>query len=883
METKSQQTLQKGYVLQGKKNRYIIDRVLGQGAFGITYLARYKASIQGDIGSGSVWAQVAIKEFFMRDLNVRDGSTGYLNDSSQDSLIGRYRRAFMREARNLAGLHHDNIVNVFEVIEANNTVYIIMEYINGGSLDEHIAQSGKLSEQESVNSILKLCSAVSCMHEHRMLHLDIKPRNVMLDEDGQLYLIDFGLSKQYTADGEPESSTSIGLGTPGYAPVEQAEHQDGDKKFRATIDVYALGATMYKMLTGQTPPKASQVSDSVIDSDNIIPKQLKDAGISDSLTSVVAKAMWPSSGKRYQSVSELVSAIDALHEGTIPTENDDTVPDKPKPVPKPVKNPSPEPKPKSKPKFKPEPKPTGFPKWLYGVAAALLVGLIVFLAIPKSKAPQSVQPPVSVTDTTETTSSAPVPAPTPESKPDSKPEPKTVALTSISLSKTSLTLEEGATSTLTVRYTPSDATDKSTTWKSTDTKVATVSSSGKVTAVKAGSATIIATSGSYESSCKVTVESRIIALSSISLDKTTLALEEGASSALYIEYSPSNASDKSTTWESTNTNVAIVDYNGTVTAVGAGDATIIATCGKLEKTCRVTVEAKVIPLTSISLNKTSLSLEEGSSSTLTVYYSPSNATDKSIKWKSSDPGIATVSNTGVVTAVKAGSADIVAYSADGIDAFCNITVTAKDRATGTVNGHEWIDLGLSVKWATCNIGASSPSAYGDYYAWGETSTKSSYTWENYRFRTSGDSYDNVRFNKYNTQSGRGTVDNRTTLELSDDVARQKWGGSWRMPTYDEFRELINNCTWTWTTMNGVSGFKVTSKKSGYSSRSIFLPAAGYRGGTNLSRAGEIGFYWSSSLDTDNPYGAWGLHFYSGGHYTNGDNRYHGRSVRPVCP
>ena len=423
METK-QQALPHGYVLQGKKNRYVIDKVLGQGAFGITYLARYKASIQGDIGSGSVWVQVAIKEFFMRDLNTRDESTGFLNDASQDGLIGRYRRAFMREARNLASLHHANIVNVFEVIETNNTVYIVMEYINGGTLDEHIAQSGKLSEQESVDSILKLCSAVSCMHEHRMLHLDIKPRNVMLDEDGQLYLIDFGLSKQYTAAGEPESSTSIGFGTPGYAPSEQAVHQDGDKKFRATLDIYALGATLFKMLTGKTPPNATDVSDSVLDGDNIIPKRLKDVGVTDKLAAVVAKAMFPSSSKRYQTVSEFESALLDIQDST--SNGETTVV-----IPEPISNPIPDPKkdnhiPNPKPE-QPRPEPDhktnttkGLLKWLYAVIAAIVVGLIVFLVIPKSKAPQSVQPPVSVTDTTETTSSTPVPAPTPEPKPVSE-------------------------------------------------------------------------------------------------------------------------------------------------------------------------------------------------------------------------------------------------------------------------------------------------------------------------------------------------------------------------------------------------------------------------------------------------------------------------------
>ncbi|MBO7415309.1 MAG: hypothetical protein J6T18_06405 [Bacteroidaceae bacterium] len=210
-------------------------------------------------------------------------------------------------------------------------------------------------------------------------------------------------------------------------------------------------------------------------------------------------------------------------------------------------------------------------------------------------------------------------------------------------------------------------------------------------------------------------------------------------------------------------------------------------------------------------------------------------------------------------------------------------VQTSQPSSGTENGHEWVDLGLSVKWATCNVGASSPSAYGDYYAWGETSTKSSYTVENYRFRTSGNSWDNVKLSKYNTQSDRGIVDNRSTLELSDDVASQKWGGSWRMPTYEEFDELLDKCTWEWTTLNGVGGYRVTSEIPGYTDRSIFLPAAGCRDDTSLFDAGSSGYYWSGSLYTDYPYLAWDLGFDSDYHDASGYYRYGGLSVRPVFP
>ena len=192
--------------------------------------------------------------------------------------------------------------------------------------------------------------------------------------------------------------------------------------------------------------------------------------------------------------------------------------------------------------------------------------------------------------------------------------------------------------------------------------------------------------------------------------------------------------------------------------------------------------------------------------------------------------------------------------------------------------HEYVDLGLSVKWATCNVGATKPEEYGDYFAWGETTTKSTYNWSTYKYCNG--SYNNLT--KYCTDSYYGTVDNKTQLELSDDAARANWGGSWRMPTDAEMTELREQCTWTWTTQNGVYGYKVTSKKSGYTNKSIFLPAAGYRYDSSLNSAGSGGNYWSSSLNTDNPNYAWYVYFNSSNVYRYYNNRYCGFSVRPVC-
>ena len=196
---------------------------------------------------------------------------------------------------------------------------------------------------------------------------------------------------------------------------------------------------------------------------------------------------------------------------------------------------------------------------------------------------------------------------------------------------------------------------------------------------------------------------------------------------------------------------------------------------------------------------------------------------------------------------------------------------------GTNNGHAYVDLGLSVKWATCNVGATTPEEYGDYFAWGETTPKTTYDWNTYKYCNGSI----TTMTKYCTNSYYGTVDNKTTLELSDDAARVNWGGSWRMPTYDELSELknTNNCTWTWTTQNGVNGYKVTSKKNG---NSIFLPAAGYRNDSDLYGAGSYGYYWSSSLRTDGSYFACYLLFFSSYVDWYYDGRYYGHSVRSVC-
>ena len=281
------------------------------------------------------------------------------------------------------------------------------------------------------------------------------------------------------------------------------------------------------------------------------------------------------------------------------------------------------------------------------------------------------------------------------------------------------------------------------------------------------------------------------------------------------------------------------------------------------------VYGEFIPVASISLDKTSLELNAGDKQQLTATVSPSNATAKDVHWISSDVFIAKVNGSGLVTAVAPGTATITAYGSSGVSASCTVTVKKK------VVEPEYVDLGLpsGTKWATFNVGATKPEEYGEYFALGETEPKSNYDWSTYNLCNG--SYNSLT--KYNTKSSYGTVDNKTILDLEDDAAHVNCGGSWRMPTDAECNELMTKCTWTWTTQNGVNGRLVT----GPNGNSIFLPAAGYWGGSSLYDVGSYGGYWSSSLDTGRPIETWGVYFDSGdvGRYRS--YRYNGRSVRPV--
>ena len=283
-------------------------------------------------------------------------------------------------------------------------------------------------------------------------------------------------------------------------------------------------------------------------------------------------------------------------------------------------------------------------------------------------------------------------------------------------------------------------------------------------------------------------------------------------------------------------------------------------------------ESKYIEAESVTISSKSIELEENSSATLEATVAPSTATYTTISWSSSNTNVATVDQRGVVTAIKAGTTTITATSKNGKQASCELTVKAKSNP---VNEHEYVDLGLpsGLLWATCNVGAENPEDYGDYYAWGETETKGSYNWSTYKWcNGSGTS-----LTKYCTISSYGTVDKKIILDPEDDVAHVRWGGNWRMPTMDEQNEFRTECTWKWTQLNGVNGYKVI----GPNGNSIFLPAAGYRYDGTFDDVGSYGYYWSGSLVVPYTNCAYDVD-YGKAHIDTSNYRYYGWSVRPVC-
>ena len=789
--------LNPGALLQGGKYRIV--RFIKSGGFGCTYEAVHVLSC----------CTVAIKEFFVRDFCNRDSVTGNVHVLSvgKQELVDKLCGKFIDEAQMMMKMRYPGIVRVTDVFKENGTAYYVMDYIDGKSLGEIVAENGPLGEEVAVEYIKSVAAALKYVHGRNCLHLDVKPANILLANDGTLHLIDFGVSKQYDEVANENTSTLMGS-TPGYAPPEQTGNSL--RKFTPAADIYALGATLYKLLTGITPVNASlRSSGEELDP---LPQT-----ISASVRHAVEASMQMNKNKRPQSVEEFLGLVEsgemkdaicifgnassdgssAASQDVMPlgsqkasvakdesgemkderakskdetnlsmgagqnAANGNAAVEENEIEVEVVEVPSAAQKPPSEPK---QPKEKKSSKGLWIVILLLLViggaagGFMFFGGGSDAK------------------------------KDSAKDTVKQIA------QQIHAPIKE-------TNDTPTIQTDKKDTITPLQKTVSEEPAAEHTTQLKINGApngAYVYVDGNY-------FDETPLKDATISIGRHTIkVVKEG-----YESY------EKKHTFTS---QPAAIDVNLKKTPATLSLAT---TPGGAD----VYVDGNYIGTSSISGHK----IEQGTHKI-------------------------TVKKTGYETIEKT-------YTFTSQTALINLTLTAKPKPQpqnkNIINGHEYVDLGLSVKWATCNVGASKPEEYGNHYAWGETSTKSSCTENN-----------SVTYGKnFSDIGGNPTYD----------VARKEWGSTWRLPTKAEFDELRSNCTWTWTMQNGINGYKVTSKKNG---NSIFLPAAGWRKGTSLYRQGTNGYYWSSTPHESNSYSCY-LSFYSGSHVTGWYYRYGGPSVRPV--
>jgi len=296
--------LTKGHKLKNGIYRYRIEEKIGQGGYGITYLARWYQELSGAMGTADAYSIVVIKEFFWSKYCNRgaDGFTVSISSAEGKEMMAQLKEKMRKEGKIISKLSHPHIVGIFDIFEENNTVYLVMQYVEGESLKDKINRLGRIDEATALRYTEQLCSALTEIHSKRILHLDIKPGNVLIDEEDNVRLIDFGISKQYDETSQETSDTPLGRSV-GYSPVEQYGTL---KSFSPPTDIYAAGATLYKMLTGETPIEATSRSQYDLE-----PVSRFNPNVSKQTEIAVAKAMSEKSRDRYQTVEAFMQALKA--------------------------------------------------------------------------------------------------------------------------------------------------------------------------------------------------------------------------------------------------------------------------------------------------------------------------------------------------------------------------------------------------------------------------------------------------------------------------------------------------------------------------------------------------------------------------------------------
>ena len=294
--------LPNGHLLQNGK--YKLTHVVGQGGFGITYKGVWYTEVKGPLGTVQTEVPVCIKEYFFKDYCYRDADSlaVCVHSATGKQLFDKFKEKLIKEARILSEVHHPYIVNVLEVFEEHNTAYIAMEYIDGYSLKSLLGKEGMLPEQQAIRYIRQIGEALQFVHEKSILHLDVKPSNILIDKQGNARLIDFGVSKRYDIEQEETSTTLLTL-SKGFAAIEQYDNE-GIQQFSPCPDIYSLGATLYNLLTGKIP------TESILRATRPLkrPRELNPA-ISEQTEAVILRAMQIIPADRYASIKELLAQL----------------------------------------------------------------------------------------------------------------------------------------------------------------------------------------------------------------------------------------------------------------------------------------------------------------------------------------------------------------------------------------------------------------------------------------------------------------------------------------------------------------------------------------------------------------------------------------------
>ena len=756
--------LQEGTTLQN--GQYRIIRPLGQGGFGITYLAE----------DTLLKRQVVIKEFFIGELCFREKETSQVTVLSEGGrkTVDHFRKKFFREAQIVAGLSHPHIITIHAVFEENNTAYYVMEYHPNGSLQDKLEKLGApMAEADALRYIRQVADALAYIHgqevaeegtmkRRSLRHLDVKPGNIMLNKRGEAVLIDFGLVKVYDEEGNPLSTHSSTLNgfSPRFSPMEQV-FADNKTVFTPATDIYALGATLYNLVEGTLPPTINALSDM---EGNLLFSDTTSAPVRKAIT----QAMQLNAVKRPQTIAEFLKLL----------------PQKVEKDPHAV-----------------------YKKGLAEGVAFFQAGEYVkalsrFLVLQQLHPGHRAEIGEWMMKCTEKMNN---------------PEP-------------------GGGETLrrdSVHPTPPKPTPTPTLWRK-------IGGGALLLALLVVLAFIF-----RPESCKGGEEKPVVDTLAVEVvdddiqetaeDEAVIVEEERptTSSAKVVDDYADKLSSGKKLYNSKNYQAAVSHFQEMLTAYPSHAEEV-----------------------KDWLSDSRSALEKANYEQALVkgdqYYNSKNyakALTHFTNMKEEYPTYYDALNNRIA---KCQAAKENAEQAK--KSSTNSTVAS----SGTkLYGHEYVDLGLSVKWATCNVGASSPSDYGSYFAWGETRQKTEYTIKN-----------SVTYEK-----SFGDIGGNAQY----DAARANWGGSWRLPTKDELIELKEKCKWTWTTQGGHNGYKVV----GPSGKSIFLPAAGWRSGASLYLVGELGYYWSSSPDESRTQYACSLYFDCSYYGWDWGGRLSGHSVRPV--